>query len=285
MTGFGEATAENERSRVRVEARSVNNRFLKVQCKLPERLLALEPQVQRLVKEAVARGTVTLAVRVQRAGVRQRHRIDTAVLEDYVAQLSWLLQDHPHAAAGLLKLPGVMGDADEQEDDPGAGDLVLDCVRRALFDMQAMRTAEGAAAEKTLREGLDRIAGLVGDIGARCEPAVVAHRDRLAKRVEKLLAGHDVTVGPADLLREVSILAERTDVAEELARLDSHLEQFRTLIGGAESPGRKLDFLCQELYREANTTATKSTDQDVGRAAVDLKGEVEQLRELVQNIE
>ena len=191
----------------------------------------------------------------------------------------------PKSVDGLLGLPGLL--VDEPADSAAVErlwPLVSRAVDAALDRYDQMRRAEGAALAADMRATCGEISRLAGGIRDRVPEVVAAHRDRLRERVTRLLEDRSATVSEADVAREVALLADRTDVAEELVRLASHVEQFDRLLD-EESPGRALDFLAQEMAREANTVASKSLDVGIAHAVVEIKTRIERLREQAQNIE
>jgi uncharacterized protein (TIGR00255 family) len=290
MTGFGDARGQNDRLNVTVEVRSVNNRYLKIVTKSPERYQQLDGEIERIVRESITRGTVNVVLRVEGAAATSAYRVNGPVLELYWRQLGALSSalgtkslENP---ALLLGLPGVIveGGAD-------AGDvkenwpLVESVLRQALAKLQDFRRAEGASMEQDLRENLAAVAAELDKISAWAPQIVRDFRDKLHDRVQELLRESEVALQPSDLIREVSIFAERCDISEEIVRLRSHLEQFQTFTRQEESQGRKLEFLTQEMGREANTIGSKANCVDVAHSVVEIKGALERIREVMQNVE
>ncbi|HEV3167199.1 MAG TPA: YicC/YloC family endoribonuclease [Isosphaeraceae bacterium] len=288
MTGFGEARLQDERWSVSVELRTVNNRHLKLNAKISEPYGALEPDLERLVRETVRRGTVQLVLRVERPRKPEDYRLNTVALASYRDQMRALNDDpsHPIDPAVLLALPGVVEERKPTSEDPHEDwPWLSSVVAEALAKLQSSRAEEGRAmaAEllalgRTLGERLERVA-------ARGPDVVSAYRDRLAERVQALVEDKGVTVEPRDLIREVAILAERADIAEEVVRLRAHLKQYGEVINEPESAGRKLEFVVQEMGRETNTIGSKANDVEISREVVEIKGLLEKIRELIQNVE
>jgi uncharacterized protein (TIGR00255 family) len=287
MTGFGEARFQDDRMAVLVEVRSVNNRHLKLTTRISDPYAALEPELERLVRESVRRGTVQLGLRVERPKRPEDYRLNLVALESYRQQLQAAQPDGPPVDLGaLLTLPGVVEDRRPSNEDPHEDwPALARVVGRALEQFQQSRAEEGRAmaAEllalgRSIREGIDRI--------ERRGPLVVeGYQARLTERVQALVARHGLTIEPEILIREVAILAERSDIAEELTRLRAHLDQYAEVIQGPESAGRKLEFVVQEMGREVNTIGSKANDVEISRAVVELKGQLEKIRELIQNVE
>jgi uncharacterized protein (TIGR00255 family) len=289
MTGCGEGVATEGASVCRVELRSVNNRFFKLSLRAREGFGALEGQIEAAIRRRVRRGAVQVTLDVGGPAAPAGRSIDQAQLGGYLDQLQDFCSgrglDPPGTVDGLLSLPGVLVESQPTLDAiQRAWPLVARALDEAVERLDRMRRAEGDAMARDMIATCGEIAALVATIRGRVPAVVELHRARLFDRVSKLLAAHGTALAPADLAREVALIADRSDIAEELVRLESHREQFERLLG-EESPGRSLDFLTQELAREANTIASKSLDVPIAHAVVDLKTRIERLRELVQNVE
>ncbi len=289
MTGFGEARLQNERWSVLVEIRTVNNRHLKLNAKLTEPYGALEPEVERLVRETIRRGTVTLQVRVDRPKQAEDYRLNTIALASYRDQLR-ALQDTPGEKlleiSALLSLPGVVEERRPSSDDPHDDWPALAAmVSGAVQKLQLARAEEGRAMANELLVLGKSISLELNRIAERGPLVVNAYQKRLVERVQTLVQGQGVTVEPKDLIREVAILAERADVSEEIVRLRAHLGQYVDVIHEPESAGRKLEFVVQEMGRETNTIGSKANDVEISRGVVEIKGLLEKVRELIQNVE
>lgn len=284
MTGHGSAVSRRAGVSVAVEIRTINNRFLKVSVRTGEGYTALEPQVEELVRQALRRGTVQVNVRIDREAAADDYRLNVTALESYRRQVREATGETPSIDA-LLALPGVV--LEHATDAAHAEELwpqLAETLEEALAELRRMRADEGRAMAHDLHEN---IAGVVRDLDevAVLAPTVVdGYRSRLTERLNKLLAEHGVQIQPADVVREVGVFADRTDISEEVVRLRSHLRQFDGLLG-AESDGRKLDFLLQEMFREANTIGSKCNDATIARHIVDIKASLERMREMIQNIE
>lgn len=289
MTGCGAGQASDGASACRVEIRSVNNRFFKASIRAPEGFAALESRVEALVRGRVRRGAVQIDVEVTGPAAPAGRRLNHDQLQAYLDDLEKFCAARdlplPRSLDGLLSLPGLLV---ETPPDAAAAEQAWPLVERALSqalgELDAMRAAEGAALAAELRGICGEITALAASIAARVPAFVEEHRARLTERVGTLLAAHGVGVAPADVLREVALIADRSDVAEEVARIGSHVAQVERLLA-TEAAGRPLDFLAQEFAREANTIGSKVADAAVAHAVVELKTRVERLREQVQNIE
>ncbi len=289
MTGFGRAERTGSAVEAHVEVRSVNARHLKVSCRVPTALESSQQALEARVKERCERGTVTLSVRIERTTGRAPARIDPTVLADYVEQLrgaariAGLSTDVDPAA--LVRLPGALVDV-APEEDTGEGDLALAVLAldAALDELVEMREREGASLAVTLSGILDTIDTHAVTVAGRAPAAILEHRDRMRERLAALLDGS--TPVPEEMLaREIAVLVEKTDIAEELQRLESHVAQTRAAITAGESCGRRLEFLAQEMGREANTIGAKATDQVIRDAGVEMRLLVDRLKEQAANIE
>lgn len=284
MTGFGAAVREAAGTVARAEVRSVNNRHLAVSIRAPSAFEARHAELESVVRARLARGSVnvTLSVRARRESAPAR--INAAVVEDYLRQIADAgLPAAPTLVGDVLRLPGAI----EEVPPAPLGDddfvPVREALDAALADVVAMREREGAALAADLLAGAAEIERLSASVATRIPAAVAAAQDRIRERLAALLG--DATV-PAELVaREVAVLADRSDVAEELARLASHVQQWRETLAEGGPVGRRLDFLCQELGREVNTIGSKSQDSEIARAVVDMKVAVERLKEQTANVE
>jgi uncharacterized protein (TIGR00255 family) len=290
MTGFGEAHAERDGLTVSVEVRTVNNRYLKLSTRTSEGYGALEPQIEAAVRTKIRRGTVQVSVRVDRARSADDYRIDAEVLGSYRRQIEQLAllwqQGRSVPLESFLPLPGVVIECnsaarDVDDDWP----VVCQALDDAIERMESMRKEEGRAMAADLKGNARSIAECLEHVQRRAPLVIEAYRARLKDRVQKALAELQVTLDPADLIREVSLFSDRSDISEEVVRLRSHLDQFDQLLDASESAGRKLDFLIQEMVREANTIGSKANDVEIARWVIEIKTAVERIREMIQNVE
>jgi uncharacterized protein (TIGR00255 family) len=287
MTGFGSGRAAAGGEEIQVEIRAVNHKFCEVKVRLPRELSALELDVSRAVKERLARGGVEVSVRRAGPGGSVAPRVDTHLAEAYArayAEVAARLGLQGQVTlSDVLAAEGVVR-LDDREVDLDAARAALErALGAALEVLVAMRAREGEALRGDLDGRLATVAGQVAEVEVLAPQAVELHRARLAERVEELTRG--VPLDPSRLAQEVALLAERTDVAEEVTRLRSHLAQARALLGSTEPAGRKLDFLVQEMHRETNTIGSKSQHAGISAVVVALKAEIERMREQVQNVE
>jgi uncharacterized protein (TIGR00255 family) len=289
MTGIGEARVERERLSVSVELRSVNNRHLKVSVRGPDAYLSLEHDIEKLIRGRVARGTIAVQLRVDRHDAHSGYTIDHVTLREYWAHVRRVADEMhlppPSDLSTLLPLPGVIVESNAVLLDPSEWPVVQDVLNAALDRLNEFRVREGASMSAELSQLCGQIEAAAEQIAARAPQVVDEYRQRLHERVSDWLREAGAALSPGDLIREVGLFADRSDINEELTRLRSHLEQFRSLIDRTESTGRTMEFLCQELNREINTIGSKANDVEIARRVVDTKGAIERIREIVQNVE
>lgn len=290
MTGFGDARLEDGRIAVAVEVRTVNNRYLKVITKCPDAFAALEGEVEKIVRESIGRGTVTVDVRLDRLDRSTASALNQEVLQTYWRQLTALAKTlhapAPSDLTSLLVLPGVVADEDGTGEDIEADwKLVCDALRQALGKLQQFRIDEGRSMQDDLRVNVRVVADRLNEVMALAPQVVSEYRIKLLERVRQTIAEVNVTVTDTDLIREVSIFADKCDINEEITRLRCHLDQFETFLNSTESAGRKLEFLTQEMFREVNTIGSKANNVPIAHAVVDMKAAVEKIKEVLQNVE
>lgn len=293
MTGFGEARHQSDALSLAVEVRAVNNRHLKVSVRGSEPYPMLEPELEKVVRKYIRRGTILVHVRCERNYRPQDFRINATALRAYIEQVHDVCAEMgwgdraSHLLGQVLALPGV---APEPGSVGRPEDTEMDAVERtlenALKNLDGMRKEEGRAMADELLSHRTNIAGELDRIRLHCPYVKELYRARLKDRIAQALADSNVSVNDDNLLREVAVFAERSDVAEEVTRLASHLEQFRDVVTREDdSPGRKLEFLTQEMFRETNTIGSKAGDVTISRHVVEIKATLEKIRELVQNVE
>jgi uncharacterized protein (TIGR00255 family) len=287
MTGFARAESTSPAGSLVCELRSVNHRYLEVSVRLPEELRPLEQELRAQLQKELRRGKVDCIFTSRSSGgAGQTMQVDAELLARLTPALDQLVTATRSSAAALqvnlvelLRFPGVLREsAADPEAQLAAGHSLF---AAALADLKKMRASEGARLKELVRERCDQLVGIVAQVRARLPEVQAGIRSRLAERIADLGA----TVDSERIEQEVVLLVQRMDVAEELDRLDGHLEETRKIISSPEAAGRRLDFLMQEFNREANTLSSKSQDLATTRLAVDMKVLIEQMREQVQNIE
>ncbi len=294
MTGYSRVKAEEGDSAFSVGVKSVNHRFLDLQVRLSAGLEPFEPVVRSLVKDHISRGHVEVQVTLERAGSATL-QLDRKLLDAYVATLQGLRQEFGFASepdlVALLRIPGMVtagnGELSDQESER-LREVLERLARQALERLNEMRAREGEALERDIRARLERLAALAASVSQLAEDVPALYRRRLEKRLQEMLWGAELD--GVRLAQEVAFLASRSDITEELTRFRSHLDQAQHLLEESSEVGKKLDFLLQEMNREANTLLSKTTDVpevglEISRRAVEMKTEIEKLREQAQNIE
>jgi uncharacterized protein (TIGR00255 family) len=289
MTGYGRATVVENGFTVAVDLKTVNNRFLDVHLRMSSELASLEPAVKRRIGARLARGRVDVTVNLDRTSTIQ-YELNRPLIAGYVEALRTLQEEFGITGEldinSLARLPGALQTARD-----GVTQEMVAGVERALDigldELERMREQEGAALRQEMADRISKIESLVPVLEKAAAGLVETYRLRLQKRISELLNrdGQTIEMDQARLAQEVAYLADRSDVSEEMVRLRSHLNQFREALDSPSETGKMLDFLLQELNREANTTLSKSTDLVIKEAALAIKAEVEKLREQVQNVE
>jgi uncharacterized protein (TIGR00255 family) len=296
MTGYAQARGDLDGWALRVSVKSVNHRFLDLKIRLPEGFDLFEIRVRQTVRERIARGHIDVYVAVEPASGAPV-QVNRDLLQSYLRAAQELRKETPSAAdvdiVALLRLPGVIAGLapqipDSEQEQEKLGEALDRCLRDALVRLDEMRRAEGRHLAADLRERVARIAGLAEQVRDLATKLMPAFARRLESRLKDLLS--NVAVDPARVAQEAALLAERSDISEELDRLRSHLQQFAKLLDGAGELGKKLDFLLQEMHREANTMLSKTPGVEnealaITGLALEIKAEIEKLREQVQNIE
>lgn len=294
MTGHGEAHSQVEGRAIAVDVRTVNNKYFKFSMRTGDRYAALEPLIESAVRQQVRRGTVQVELRVARESTPEDYRLNETVLVSYRSQLEsierHLRLTDPIRLESLLALPGVV---EELAATPASEDSlwpeVEPVLRQALDNLDRMRREEGRAMAVDLRSNRELVAQALGRIEERAPLVVAAYRTKMLERVNSWVQGLDTAgvpaLTPADVVREVGVFTDRSDISEEIVRLRSHLSQFDSLLHQAEPTGRKLDFLIQEMFREVNTIGSKANDVAIAREVIEIKTLVERMREMIQNVE
>ncbi len=290
MTGYGDAEGQLNGVTYTVEIKTVNNRYLKANIKLPETVAFLEEAIEKLLRRNLSRGTVNYVLRLKNAPANVLFDIDEPALQTLMERLSRIASSAnincPIDIGGLLNLPGILEPASPDEEiAEQIKKTVLEISQEAIEKLKQMRAAEGTALEADLKKHCSAIKQDIERICARSAVVLTRYADKLKKRVNELLAGAKLKLDEETLAREVAVFAERSDISEEIARLDSHLQQ---LLDGCEAngqAGRRLDFISQEMLREANTIASKASDTEITNCVVDIKCRIDRIKEQVQNVE
>lgn len=290
MTGFGEASRQVGSAHYFVEVRSLNSKYFKAMIRLPEDLQPLEAELENLLRHKLSRGSVFLTAKHADTSGGAAHTINQAALSSYVQQLSALAKSGSVNLdlGALVALPGVLQPpADEERRLAEARSVLTEITTRACEGVLAMRLREGDIVRADLIANRDVIADRLKLVSARAPVVMVEYEKRLKSRIAAMIAELGVTVEAVDVVREIGIAAERADTSEEISRLTAHIDHFAELLSGPDPRpvGRTLDFLTQEMLREANTIASKCQDSEISRWIVEIKGAIDRIKEQVQNVE
>ncbi len=290
MTGYGYAEGQFDEIVYSVELKAVNNRYLKYRVKLPDNVAFLEGPIEALLKERLYRGTVNCTISYKEAPATLLFDLDEEGLKSYVKKLNAISASLDNCGqidiASLLALPGIivpaMPDDDKKE---GLLKFVSEITLKAIDELIRMRQVEGQSLVADLEENCGIIADDLEKISKRTDIVLQQYHEKLQKRVEFLLANAKLELDEPTLAKEVAFFAERSDISEELSRLGSHLKQFTESCEKEGQAGRRLDFITQEMLREANTIASKACDAEISQLVVDIKCRIDRIKEQVQNVE
>jgi uncharacterized protein (TIGR00255 family) len=288
MTGFGRGEAEAGGRQWVAEIRCVNHRYLDLKIKLPKGYAGLEVQVRKMVSDTLQRGRVDVLLSVTGDfSDLQKIEVNSSLASTYRDALTSLgksldLNDNT-TLSQLASYPDVLVLKQREEDLEAVWPAMGDALKQAIITCDTMRSREGEAMAKDLHERLENFTAVVREIGGSIPELLQRREQNLGERLQKLL--DRVQLDPQRLSQEVAILADKTDVTEEIVRLESHIDQFRAFLEADEATGRNIDFLLQEFLREVNTMASKINDADIAHLTVNLKAELEKMREQVQNLE
>lgn len=288
MTGFGRAEAEQDNRKVTVELKTVNHRFLDINIRIPRTLGFAEELVRKAIKQRLARGRVDVFINYfTLAGDVKTAVADTGLMRSYLEAARKAADEigitDDLALSHMLRIPDVILIDEAPEDEERLAKLVGSAIGKALDALSDMRAREGDALKINISECLDALALVSGRIENRKAETAGDYSQKLRQRISELMAGTDID--ESRFATEIALMADRADINEEIVRLKTHIDHFKSALGGGEAVGRKLDFLVQELNRELNTIGSKSQDTDITGAVIEGKSLVEKIREQVQNIE
>jgi uncharacterized protein (TIGR00255 family) len=288
MTGYGRAQGSFSGGEITVEVKSVNNRYLDANVKLPRVYGYIEDAIKAQVQKTISRGKVDVFVTINAAGADNvKISVNGPVVEGYIAAMRQIAEDYgvrdDISVSTLTQFSDVFLVEKQQQDENEAKTAILAVVDEALAAFDAMRQREGTALKEDLLGKAEDILTLVGQVEARSPMTVQAYRDRLYAKMQEVLESRQID--EARIIQEAAIYADKVAVDEETVRLRSHVEQLQTMLTEGGVIGRKLDFLMQEMNREANTIGSKGNDVEQARNVVDIKSQLEKIREQIQNIE
>lgn len=288
MTGFGRGEAANEKYKVTIEMKSVNHRYLDLSVRLPRKLNFYEPAIRNQVKEFAKRGKIDIFVSMEQLqenaeSIQYNPQIAAAYLSGISQMADEFSIDGTIQAYQLARFPDVFTKAEEDDNEEEWIPIVTQALRAACEKFAESRRIEGEKLAKDLSEKLDHISDLVDKIETRSPQIVEEYRKKITEKVEQLLG--DTQIDENLLATEIVMFSDKICVDEEMVRLRTHVEHVKETLAAGENIGRKLDFLIQEMNREANTTLSKANDSEVSEYGIDLKTEIEKIREQIQNIE
>jgi uncharacterized protein (TIGR00255 family) len=287
MTGQGQGQASNSQYSVSVELRAVNSRYLKINLNGIDAFASLAPDLENQIRQQLRRGTLTAQFRIECTDAADDYSLNESVIASYQNQLRAIAGDSAEIdVTALLNLPGVVCEnVARNSNTTELASVAKQALHDALQKMSDMRQREGSAMAADLHSNCDQILRIIELIKKHAPKIVEAYATRLEERINQMLSKIDVEIDRKDIIREIGIFADRCDVAEELVRLQCHLEQLHKIVDGETSNGRKLDFLTQELLRETNTIGSKANDAEIAGFVVEIKTIIERIREMVQNVE
>jgi uncharacterized protein (TIGR00255 family) len=292
MTGFGEASCQVGGAHYFLEIRSLNSKYFKAVLRLPEELQGLEAELESELRHRLSRGSVFMSVKHSDTSAEAAYTINDRALDRYIEQLKKVPQIATGAVelnvASLLTLPGVLQPpADEEQRLAHARQALSGLMERACNGLLKMREKEGHIVLRDLLANRDVIAERIAMVKTRAPKVMVEYEARLKAKIQAMIADLGVTADAVDIVREIAIAAERVDTAEEITRLSGHIDQFAQMLSDKEPKpiGRTLDFLTQEMLREANTIASKCNDAEIAKWTVEIKGAIDRIKEQVQNVE
>ena len=288
MTGYGKGVAENEDARVTIEMKSVNHRYLDLNIKLPKKLNFLESQIRNKISERIFRGKVDLYITLnEHADASCKVSVNDVIAKEYLDSISAMASklgiDNDIKASNLVRLPDVIELEEIDSDEDNLKELVFEALDSCIKQFVESRIAEGTRLEKDLVSKMDEMLVLVDKLEARSPAIIEEYKTRLTTKIHELL--EDNNIDESRIAQEVTIYADKVCIDEEMVRLKSHVTETRAVFNLDKEVGRKLDFLAQELNREANTILSKSTDVEIADIGITLKTLIEKVREQIQNIE
>ena len=285
MTGHGEGLQQNDQAQVNVEVRAVNNRFLKLNV-FSDLSAKRQTELETMVKSQLNRGSVSVRVRCHIEKSPEDYRLNKDLISSYWLQLSEIADgSQPVNLESILQLPGVVEDSSSGDQVEALWPLIKQATTDALQQLNEMRHQEGDAMKQDMLTNCQKISDELAGVEKLAPRVVEAYGKKMTDRINGMLEKFEVSITPADVVREVGVFAERCDISEEVVRLQNHLGQFNSVVEEPQSNGKKLEFLVQEMLRETNTIGSKANDSDIARHVVEMKTAIERIREMVQNVE
>ena len=289
MTGYGSAQKRNGNFHIEIEVRSVNHRFINLKQSLPDGLVRHENEIDKLLRQKVHRGSVTVLVTLKPIHHRTQNLPDGKTIKTFVQHLRKIQKEAGIEGEikmnALLTFPHLWNNSGHEEKEAASWPATRQLIMEAFENLAKMRGKEGSGIKKDLEGRLKRIEKLASLIGKRTGGVLTRYENRLESRIQNLLKNKGFDIAKPDILREVAVHADKCDISEELQRLQSHIKQFRSIMKTGGQMGRKLDFLNQEMVRETTTMTAKGNDAKISSSAVNIKAELEKIKEQVENIE
>jgi len=288
MTGFGRGSAATDGWQATIEISAVNRKQAEVVVQAPRELSELDARIRKAILTVVSRGRIQVSINLERSsGAASVIRVDAALAQSFANAFAELGKTVGHdlipTAADYLRQPGIISAGSSEIDAEAAWSAIEPALSDALGQLAAMRETEGSHLKSDFLARLETLVSFAGKIATEAPGRPIRQREMLAKRLRD--AGLELDPADERVTKEIALFADRCDVSEELTRLDSHFAKFREYLDAAEPPGRALDFLCQELFREFNTIGSKANDASIAQSIVEAKTELEKIREQVQNVE
>ncbi len=288
MTGFGRAENTSGDWQIEIEVSGVNRKQTDVSLNIPASLQELDGELRRILTESVSRGRIQARVILNHAGASATHlNFDEGLASQYIEAARSLSQNHDVetrlTAADLFRAPGLFRIEESNASAEDLRDLIRETLQQALSDFRTMQEREGSYLRDDLAERIDKIEEELKGLRDLAPRVPQLHREHLHQRLKE--SGLEINLDDDRVLREIALFAERSDITEELTRLDCHIGQFREYLATTDAVGRSMDFLCQELNREFNTIGSKANDAEIAQRIVNAKTELEKIREQVQNVQ
>ncbi|MBU8907069.1 YicC family protein [Desertibacillus haloalkaliphilus] len=289
MTGYGQATTTNERFKVTVEMKSYNHRFCEMMIRLPRQYYSVEDDLKKMIGQHVQRGKVDVYITIEGEGLIKRTlSVDWDLVKQYLATSKQMQKvcetDEGLSIQSLLLHEDIVSICEQEQDTRQIAQVLLETTEQAVLQLKTMRNREGESLMIDLEERVATINTIVRDLFEHAPKVTSAYRERLLKRVADFLDGN-AEIDENRMVNEVAIFSDKANIEEELTRLSAHTKQFIAIMKTGGVVGRKLDFLVQEMNREANTIGSKANDIHISQQVVELKSEIEKVKEQVQNVE
>ncbi|SNR90963.1 TIGR00255 family protein [Anaerovirgula multivorans] len=289
MTGFGRSEVQKEYKQFNIELKTVNHRYMDISIKMPRSFAFLEDNIRQVVKNYIKRGRIEIYINYKNIGESDvKVSTDMALAHQYISALEEIHNsfkiEKDIAVSTIARFPDVLQLEKAEEDEEIIWNLLNEGLIDALNNLSGMRQVEGLKLKEDLLHRLETLVLLIKKIEVRSPEIVLEHKERLNKRIKELLDGES-DVDESRIALEVALFADRSNITEEIVRLNSHISQFKKSMKQEEAVGRKLDFIIQEMNREINTIGSKANDLTISNIVVDVKSELEKIREQIQNIE